>query len=340
MEIEEINNKEIWENFLLECEEKTFLNSWNWGEFQKKQSEKIWRWGIYDSDQLVSVILIIKIKARRGTFLFIPHGPVTKELEIRNYELGILTDKLKDLAGEEKASFIRISPIWSRSEENVKIYKELGFIEAPIHMHPEVTWELDISPLENDLLGAMRKTTRYLIRQGQRNKDIEIVKSKNIEDLKKFNEIYRATAQRHNFTEFSLKYLEDQFSCFLEDDEIIIFFGKYKGKIVSTAIFIFWHGKAFYHHRGSLAEFSKIPVSYLLQWEAIKEAKNRGCKSYNFWGITDGNIKNHPWAGLSLFKMGFGGYRKEYVKTQDLPLSKRYWLICIFEKIRKIKRRL
>ena len=40
MEIEEINNKEIWENFLLECEEKTFLNSWNWGEFQKKQSEK------------------------------------------------------------------------------------------------------------------------------------------------------------------------------------------------------------------------------------------------------------------------------------------------------------
>ena len=29
----------------------------------------------------------------------------------------------------------------------------------------------------------------------------------------------------------------------------------------------------FYHHSGSLAKFNKIPVSYLLQWEAIKEAK-------------------------------------------------------------------
>jgi len=77
-----------------------------------------------------------------------------------------------------------------------------------------------------------------------------------------------------------------------------------------------------------------------LQWEAIKEAKQRGCERYNFWGIADekSKIKKHPWWGLSLFKMGFGGYRKEYVKTQDLPLSPSYWLTFIFEKIRKIKR--
>jgi peptidoglycan pentaglycine glycine transferase (the first glycine) len=361
MDIKEINNKEIWENFISGCEEKTFLDSWNWGEFQKTQGEKIWRWGIYSGNEIVAVVLAMKIKARRGTFLFVPHGPVivnpkseiTNPKQIQNLHqvlkfapgakseiLNILLPKLKEISKEEKASFIRISPILARSDENANIYKDLGFIEAPIHIHPEVTWELDITPTEDELLNAMRKTTRYLIRQGQKNKDIEIVKSKNIEYLEKFNEIYRATARRHNFTEFSLKYLENQFSCFLPDNEIQIFFGKYKGKIVSSAIFVFWQGKAFYHHSGSLSEFSKIPVSYLLQWEAIKEAKNRGCKSYNFWGIVDGNIKNHPWAGLSLFKMGFGGYKKEYVKTQDLPLKKRYWFIRIFEKLRKIKRRL
>jgi len=36
--------------------------------------------------------------------------------------------------------------------------------------------------------------------------------------------------------------------------------------------------------------------------------------------------------------MGFGGRASEYVKTQDLPLSKKYWLIYVFEKIRSIKR--
>jgi lipid II:glycine glycyltransferase (peptidoglycan interpeptide bridge formation enzyme) len=79
-----------------------------------------------------------------------------------------------------------------------------------------------------------------------------------------------------------------------------------------------------------------------LQWEAIKEAKNRGCKTYNFWGIAP-DIKNaqeaqessHPWAGLSLFKMGFGGCRKEYVKTQDLVILPKYWLNYIIEVLRK-----
>ena len=36
--IKEITQKQAWEDFLLECEEKTFLDSWNWGEFQKKKS--------------------------------------------------------------------------------------------------------------------------------------------------------------------------------------------------------------------------------------------------------------------------------------------------------------
>jgi len=109
---------------------------------------------------------------------------------------------------------------------------------------------------------------------------------------------------------------------------------------------IYWQSIAFYHQGASV--FSKIPASYLLQWEAIKEAKKRGCGIYNFWGIAPGiknsndlkssKIKRHPWWGLSLFKIGFGGYKKEYVKTQDYPLKKSYIFTRIFENIRKIRR--
>jgi len=90
-----------------------------------------------------------------------------------------------------------------------------------------------------------------------------------------------------------------------------------------------------------LGEFSKFSIPYLLQWEAIKEAKHRGCKIYDFWGFTDPKLyPQHPWAGPTLFKMGFGGQSYEYLKTQDLPLSIKYWLIFIFEQIRKLKRHL
>ena len=82
-----------------------------------------------------------------------------------------------------------------------------------------------------------------------------------------------------------------------------------------------------------------MPVSYLLQWEAIREAKNRGCKLYDFWGFVDPQkYSKHPWAGPTLFKMGFGGEKFEYIETQDLPLSNKYWLTYFFEKLRKLKR--
>ena len=214
-------------------------------------------------------------------------------------------------------------------------------------MHPEVTWELDITLPEEKLLLDMRKTTRYLIRKAEKNHDIQIVKSSNIEDLNLFKPAYAETAKRHKFVAFANNYLGKELEAFLPDHQIMIFLGKYKGEVVSAAIFVFWQGMCFYHHSGSLSKFNKIPVSYLLQWEAIKEAKNRGCRTYNFWGIapdvvteSDASKSKHPWAGLSLFKMGFGGCRKEYIKTQDFVISQKYWINYMIERLRKIKRNL
>jgi lipid II:glycine glycyltransferase (peptidoglycan interpeptide bridge formation enzyme) len=114
--------------------------------------------------------------------------------------------------------------------------------------------------------------------------------------------------------------------------------GKYKGEVISSSMIIFWQDTAFYHQGASSLKHPKIPVSYLLQWETIKEAKKRNLNLYNFWGIAPEGRKSHPWAGLTLFKKGFGGYVKKYVETQDLPLSQRYWLTFVFESLRRIKR--
>ncbi|MDI6883018.1 MAG: peptidoglycan bridge formation glycyltransferase FemA/FemB family protein [Patescibacteria group bacterium] len=409
MEIKEIKNKEVWENFLLDCKEKTFLQSWNWGEFQKIMGSEIWRLGIYQLTDdryqvtdLVGVALVVKIEAKRGTFLFCPHAPVVRagnsKSEIRNPKsrlrrgssiisgqirnskfeiLNILVKELKKIAKKENCSFIRVAPVWlarrspkgedgERNEENIKIFKKLGFREAPIHIHPEVTWQLDITLPEEELLRRMRKTTRYLIRQGLKNKELKIEKSQNSQDVEVFNSLYQRTVNRHHFVPFSLQYLKNEFLAFSKDNEISIFLARYRGEYLASAMIIFWQGIAFYHQGASVQKYPKIPASYLLQWEAIKEAKKRNCKIYNFWGIApifaETKIENpkfeilnpkqipnsksqipnkrHPWYGLTLFKTGFGGYEKEYLRTQDLPLNFKYWLTFLFEKIRKIKRRL
>lgn len=350
MDIKEINNKEIWENFLWQCAEKTFLQSWDWGEFNIAMGSKIWRFGAYYEEKLIGVAQVLKISARRGTFLFIPHGPVLIEgLDAKDKKeiLKLLMFQIEDIAKQENASFVRIAPIFERNKQNINVFEDLNFRLAPIHMHPEVTWDLNITPSEEEILAGMRKTTRYLIRQAEKNPDIEIIQSNNKEDLKLFWPVYCATAKRHHFVLFSQKYLEREFDIFLKDNEILLFLVKFKGEVVSAAIFIFWQDMCFYHHSGSLSKYNKIPVSYLLQWEAIKEAKSRGCRTYNFWGIapeikneTDAAKSRHPWAGLSLFKMGFGGQKREYVKTQDFIFSQKYWINYIIEKIRKFKRNL
>lgn len=344
MEIKEITNKEIWENFLLECEEKTFLSSWNWGEFNKLQGNKIWRFGIFTCltfhvKHLVGVAQIIKTQARRGTFLFLPHGPNIKlGFEIQKAKvLEVLINELKKIAKEEKASLARVSPVWDRNKENIAMFKNLGFRLAPIHMHAEVTWELDIIPSEEKLLGDMRKTTRYLIRKAQKD-GVEIVQSTHLDDLEEFNRNYQETVDRHHFVPFSSTYLKNEFLAFRPDNQVSVFLGKYQGEIISSAMILFWSGIGFYHHGASSVKYAKIPASYLLQWEIIREAKKRGCKKYNFWGINPTDDPEHPWAGLTLFKMGFGGSPFEYVKTQDFPLSKKYWLTWFFEKLRKTKR--
>jgi len=376
--IKKIQNKTQWEDFILSQNEPPFLQSWHWGEFHQSLGDKIFRLGIFDSEEIVGAALVIKVLARRGTFLFLPYGPTIKmkneKLKMKNdnvkckniqnekYKkqnnrwlhspdravepecedlkaniLRTLTDYLKDLARKEKCCFVRVSPLLIKDEENIKIFKDLKFRESPIHLKPETTWLLDITPDEEKILKGMRKTTRNLIRRGYRE-NIQIVKSENSDDLDEFYKIYQKTSERQNFVPFSKEYLKKEFSAFVKEQHISLFFAKYNGEFLSAALFIFYGNQGFYHHSASLRDNSKIPTSYLLLWEAIKEAKKRNCKIFNFWGIAPPDKSKHPWQGLTLFKKGFGGYQKDLVRAQDLPINSRYWVNWAIETFRRIKR--
>lgn len=356
--IKEIFQKEVWEDFLLDCKEKTFLNSWNWGEFQKKMGfasgGKIWRFAIFEANRgPTSVALITKIKAKRGNFLLMQHGPnlinpkskITNSNQITNSKsqiLKILLGELKKIGKKENCSFIRIAPLCEKNEENEKIFKDLGFRKASMHANAyEDTWKLDLTPSEDDLLINMRKTTRYLIRQAEKNQDIAIEKSSNLNDVDLYQKLNNKVAKRQNFVPFSSEYIKNEFEVFSKDNQALLFFGRCKGEIAAAALIIFWSGIGFYHQAASDSKYAKFSIPYLLQWEAIKEAKRRGCILYDFWGyVSPKEHPNHPWAGPTLFKMGFGGKDYHYIKTQDYVLSSKYWLNYIIETIRKKKRRL
>ncbi|MBI1839132.1 MAG: peptidoglycan bridge formation glycyltransferase FemA/FemB family protein [Candidatus Colwellbacteria bacterium] len=336
--IKEIKDKKVWESFVLSQRNKTFLHSWNWGKFNESLGSKVFRLGIYDSDgELSGVFLTLKIVARRGSFLFVPQGPVDSDT---NFEmLEVTRDYLKNLALKENCSFVRISPILPNDVESENLFKKAGFRKAPMHMHAELMRVLDLSQSEEKILGGMRKTTRYSIKKAERE-GVKIIKSRNQKDVAILKEVYDKTAKRQKFVAFSDDYLQNEFNSFKGDDQVLIFLGEYKNRIIAAAMIIFYGDAAFYHQGATSLEHPEIPAAYLLQWEAIKEAKRRGCKVYNFWGISADDKPNHPWAGLTLFKKGFGGTSEEYLGAQDLVVKPSYWLSFMIEIFRKARRRL
>jgi lipid II:glycine glycyltransferase (peptidoglycan interpeptide bridge formation enzyme) len=341
MEVKEIKNKEIWEGFLAKCSEKTFLNAWNWGAFQETMGSRIWRLGFFENSELVSVALVVKNQAKRGSFLLVPHGPniITKDLVTKYRIAEALLKELKSIGAEEGVDFLRLGCIWENNPENASVFEKLGFRLAPIHAHPEASWKLDISLSEEKILSEMRKTTRYLIRQAEKNSDIEVVQSRRVENLNVFDVMQQELVKHQHFIPFSLEYMKNEFYSFDSDEQVALFFGKYKGEVVAGSFVLFWSGIGFYHHAVLSPQHHDLPISYLMQWQAIKEAKKRGCVLYDFWGFVDPQ-KNpkHPWAGPTLFKMGFGGRAYHYLKTYDFPLSFKYYLTFLFEKLRKAKR--
>lgn len=347
--IYEIINKEEWDGILGKCTEKTFLSSWEWGDFWVGQGNKIKRLGVGDNSGLKAIVLAVKIEARRGAYILIQHGPniIDTQLNEKQKILEELFFELVKWGKNEGAAFIRWAPLLKINEENEKLVKNLSdmgfaFLDASMHANAyEATWKLDITPSEDELMKAMRKTTRYLIRQTLKNPHIEIQKSDDPALIEIYSKLNEAVAQRQKFTAFKKDYIKKEFKTFAKDGQALWFIGRYKGEPAAAALIVFWQGIGFYHQAASLGEFAKYSIPYLLQWEAIKEAKKRGCKLYDFWGYTDPKkYPKHPWAGPTLFKMGFSGQAHEYVKTQDLPLSWKYWPTRVFEIIRRFKRNL
>ncbi len=280
----------------------------------------------------ISLFLITKINSRKGSFLLLAHCPAFNKLSEEGLREAI--KEVERIAEKEEVSFVRIAPIFDPETLEEDIIKDLGFKTSPSTVFPMKSLELDLSPNEEEILSGMRKSTRYLIRRGLKNDQITVSVSDDKKDLDVFNDLQEKTAKRQGFNPFSYEYLKKEFDVFSKDDQVRLVLGYNENECVAGAFIIFWGEKAFYHHGASFSVSNKFPVSHLVQWEAIKEAKRRGCQSYNFWAIAPNDNPRHKWAGLTQFKKGFGGREIEYAQARDLPLSRKYLLTYWFERLR------
>ena len=346
MIIEEITTESAWQAFISKQDPNTFLQSWAWGQVQQKDGEHVLYLGFFENGIQVACALVVTVHARRGNHYLIPHGPIFSPQANQAEVVRQLTQYLIKEAGRESAVCIRIAPLIEENNESKALFENVGYKLSPLHVHAELTWVLDINKSPDELLSAMRKTSRHAIKKGEAQIQVEILQSQ--AGFERFWPLYETTKDRHNFVPFSRSFISAQVEEFSRTGSVYIPIAKYQGEDVAAAIILISGSTAFYYHGASLKLSSGVPAAHVLHWHSIQEAKRRGLKQYNFWGIAPDNQptwppkpwrrRQHPFAGITVFKKGFGGRAINYLHAQDYPLSFVYNKLWLVETIRKFRR--
>lgn len=331
-----VQEKSEWESLIKKFSEANFLQSWNWGVFHQNLGKTVVR-VLAEENKKVALAQLVIEPAKRGRYAAVAGGP------LMDWQDTIFVEKvfaaIVQIAKEEGCIFLRFRPQTLESDVQESVLKKIGAQLAPMHLTADLTLQLDISQSEDELLSQMRKNTRYEVKKAQKL-GISTKVTTNPSEIHDFYLQQLAVAKRHNFVPFSEKFLTEQFLAFLKDDAVALISSYYQDKLLATAFVIFYNREAVYHYGVSTEDNARLPGAYATQWAAVIEAKRRGCSSYNFWGVAPEGNSTHRFAGVSLFKRGFGGKEVAYLPAHDIAISFAYWIPWVLEIIRKKLRRL
>lgn len=333
MKIIDAPDQASWDAFISSHEEANFLHAWAWGEFHLARGKALVRRVVLDdNNEIIGAYLGQVEDARRGRYLAIAGGPIFdwKNAKLRR----LLFDDIRAQGKEQHCVFVRVRPQITETPEHRALIRELGFRPAPIYLSVEYAGILDLTKNEDEILKNASQRLRRSLRKAEKNQ-IQIETSTNPEDVDAFYKIQLETAKRHGFVSFSKDYLKKQFAAFAKYDAVKLYTAKYEDQILAQNFMIFYGNEASYHYGVSTALGTRYSGAPLLHMQAMRDARERGIKRYNFWGITAEDDTRHRFYGVSQFKRGFGVEELKYLHAHDLVLEPlRYQLSYLLEKIR------
>jgi peptidoglycan pentaglycine glycine transferase (the first glycine) len=298
--------------------ENNLFQSSEWADFQKSYGHSLVEFGDFRG---------INLSLTLGkSFTWIQKGPKS----ISNLKFKIL-----DLP--KGTVFIRLEPeSISDIEIKKKYLKKVGQNSLLSgQKSPAKTTILMISKTEDELLAQMKSKTRYNIRLAEK-KGVTVTITNTADDL---CELLQKTAQRQS--DYSLhpaKYYEQMLEKMATKGLVKVFVAKDENGEAIAAIMVSFYGEvATYLHGGFSDKHRSLMAPYLCQWEAIKYAKNHGCKYYDFWGVAETDDPKDPWAGISRFKRSFGTVDVEFSGAYDLIIN-HFWynIFLIAAKLRHL----
>jgi peptidoglycan pentaglycine glycine transferase (the first glycine) len=233
-----------------------------------------------------------------------------------------LWPKIDAVCRERKAVFLKVEPdAWEGDPVEAEL-AAAGFKSSPHEIQPRRTIVLDISEEEEQILGAMKQKTRYNIRLAGR-KGVVVEAS---DDLSVFGELMDVTGERDEFGVHTLEYYRRAYELFHSTGGCELLIASFEGQPLA-GVMVFKQGeRAWYFYGASNNQHRNLMPTYLVQWAAIRWAKQQGCSEYDLWGVPDADeqeleeqfmARSDGLWGVYRFKRGFGGVLRRSAGAWD-----------------------
>lgn len=359
MKVQKISRQQH-HSFISQLPSASFLQIPEWAGVKSDWSSE--SLGILDGDVLVGAALLLKRKLPvvGKSFGYIPEGPllfhssidfkeVIKALEdfARNESIFLLrigptfpykdwsNEVIKEALASERTSSLLTTPATKEYEVGAKVRSDLrnsgwrelvsenGFSEG----QPNFVFQVDISgKSESDLLEGFNQLWRRNIKKAEKE-GVEVIRG-NRDEISLFHEVYLETAARDNFIPRPLRYFQRMWDEMNKNDEhLFLFLARWQGKIIAASIAI-RVGRHYWYSYGASSAFGReARGSNAIQWAMFRDALAQGAEIYDLRGITPTLDPKDPHVGLIQFKVGTGGYARQFVGEWEKPIS-RFWSLA------------
>ncbi len=335
------HSPEQWDDFL-RTHSGHLLQSHCWGDFKGAFGWHPVRIAVLDGTEIAAAAQILFRPLPGGLFstAYIPRGPI---LDRDHPASRLLLTAIHQRCRRRWAISCKVEPDWADAPDAREWLVQQGFRPSDQTVQPRRSVVVDLRPSEEAILAQMKSKTRYNVRLAQRRG--VTVRVGQASDLPTFYRLLQVTGARDGFGIHNAEYYAQGWRMFARQNMAALLLAEHEGRTLA-GLMVFAFGRSSIYMYGASADEGRTHMpTYLLQWEAMRWAKARGCESYDLWGIPDleeddigpdmaeaerNGVLASGMGGLYRFKRGFGGQMTRTVGAYDyvynLPL---YHAFCL-----------
>lgn len=321
MQFREIQNCEtkIVTDFLRQQEFTPIWQAPLWGDFRAQAvQERPRRFGVWRGQELLAYCQILeRIWPLNLRFWFGERGPLILA-NSKGTALPTLLAGITKIARQEKIVGVRFDfpprPEIARAAAN--FFGSCNLRVVTKENFPQLTLRLNLRQTEEQLLAAMKPKARYNFRVAQKH-GVTVTEITQQSKIKIFYQLLKKTTQRDAFASHPEKFYAD-FLAFLGPQHASLFLAEQAQVPLAAILVTFYGDTATYYFGASDYIFRNLMAPYACHFAAMRAARARGYRFYDFLGLAPLQDSQHALTGVSTFKRKFGGEEIQYPAGKEM----------------------